>query len=450
MQYRAVIANFFKGHERTVNAKKNIIASLVLKGMSVMISLVLVPLTIYYVNPTQYGIWLTLSSIISWFAFFDVGFGNGLRNKLTEAIAKGNRELAKSYLSTAYALFISLFGTIWLVFIIINRYVNWSTILNAPAEMNGELKWLAFIVFTYFCLQFMLQTINIVLTADQKPAKAALIDFLGQFVALIIIFILTKTTRGSLINLGMALGLSPVLMLIVASAWYYKNTYGNISPSLKKVSVDCVRNIMGLGLKFFLLQISSVVIFQTNNIVIAHIIGPGEVTVYNVAYKYFSIISIIFMIVLNPFWSAFTDAYVRNDTEWMKNTVRKLEYLWTVVVAGGIFLLFFSKYFFPLWLGEKVLVPFNVSIFLLLYFLVYTRFNLYIILLNGIGKIKIQLLVYFPLAILNIPVIILLGKGYGLAGMIFGNILISVPHVIYGPIQLKRLIENRATGLWNK
>jgi len=93
-----------KGHQRSVKAKKNILASFIIRGCNIAISLVLVPLTIHYVNPTQYGIWLTLSSIIGWFGFFDIGFGNGLRNKFAEAIAKGEHELARIYLSTTYAI----------------------------------------------------------------------------------------------------------------------------------------------------------------------------------------------------------------------------------------------------------------------------------------------------------------------------------------------------------
>jgi hypothetical protein len=37
----------------------------VLKCISILVSLQVVPLTIGYVNPTKYGIWLTLSSIIA-------------------------------------------------------------------------------------------------------------------------------------------------------------------------------------------------------------------------------------------------------------------------------------------------------------------------------------------------------------------------------------------------
>ena len=59
-----------KGHKRSVKAKKNILASFMIKGGSIAISLILVPLTINYVNPTSYGIWLTLSSMVGWFWLF--------------------------------------------------------------------------------------------------------------------------------------------------------------------------------------------------------------------------------------------------------------------------------------------------------------------------------------------------------------------------------------------
>ncbi|MDR1742681.1 MAG: hypothetical protein LBR48_02540, partial [Dysgonamonadaceae bacterium] len=49
--------------ERSTNAVKNIVASFGIKGVSIAVQLLLVPMTINYVNPTQYGIWLTLSSI---------------------------------------------------------------------------------------------------------------------------------------------------------------------------------------------------------------------------------------------------------------------------------------------------------------------------------------------------------------------------------------------------
>jgi hypothetical protein len=43
-----------KGHSRSVKAKKNIVASVLVKGISVITSFVLVPLTIHYLNPINY------------------------------------------------------------------------------------------------------------------------------------------------------------------------------------------------------------------------------------------------------------------------------------------------------------------------------------------------------------------------------------------------------------
>lgn len=79
------------GQERSVKAKKNILGALLIRGTSILISLAMVPLTIDYVNPSRYGIWLTLSSIVGWFAFFDIGLTQGLRNKFAEALAEGDK-----------------------------------------------------------------------------------------------------------------------------------------------------------------------------------------------------------------------------------------------------------------------------------------------------------------------------------------------------------------------
>src|SRR5690606_17696637 len=100
--YTKILQQINRGQGRSVKAKKNIIASFFIKGLSIAISLVLVPITIDYINTSRYGIWLTLSSIVAWFSFFNIGLTQGLRNKFAEAKAKGEHELAQIYVSTTY------------------------------------------------------------------------------------------------------------------------------------------------------------------------------------------------------------------------------------------------------------------------------------------------------------------------------------------------------------
>ncbi len=286
-------SNLNKGHDRSVKAKKNIFASFIIKGCNIAISLVLVPLTIHYVNPTQYGIWLTLSSIIGWFAFFDIGFGNGLRNKFAEAIAKDDHQLARIYLSTTYAILSIIIICLLVIFLCLNPFLNWTSILNTPASMAAELSTLALLVFVFFCLQFILQLVTTIITANQQPAKASFFNFLGSLFSLTVIFILTKTTSGSLIYLALSLGFTPVLVLTASSIWFYSHEYKKYAPSLKYVKFSYARELMSLGLKFFIIQIATVVLYETSNLIIAQLFGPAQVTPYNVAYKYFGIIPMV-------------------------------------------------------------------------------------------------------------------------------------------------------------
>src|SRR5690606_18061277 len=136
-----------QGHARSIKAKKNILASLLIRGGSIAVSLILVPLTINYVNPTSYGIWLTLSSIVSWFTFFDIGFDHGLRNKFAEAVATKNYKLARKYVSTTYAILTIIIFSVLVLFYIVNPLLHWDKILNAPTEMATELSILALVVF---------------------------------------------------------------------------------------------------------------------------------------------------------------------------------------------------------------------------------------------------------------------------------------------------------------
>jgi len=200
---KSLFNKFFSGHERSIKAKKNILGSFLLKGISIVISLLLVPLTIDYLNPTKYGIWITLMSVIAWFNFFDIGLGNGLRNKFATAKAEGKDELARTYISTTYAIISIISVLLFILFFIVNQFLDWGKILNTTTDLI-ELEKLVFIVFSVFCLQFIIKLINVVFIADQRPAMSSAINTFASLISLITVFVLMKTSEGSLLYLGAA------------------------------------------------------------------------------------------------------------------------------------------------------------------------------------------------------------------------------------------------------
>ena len=444
------ITEFFnKGDKRTLQAKKNIVASFLIKGVSIAVNLILVPLTINYVNPTQYGIWLTLSSFVAWFSFFDIGFGNGLRNKFAEARAIGDNETARIYVSTTYYAVGTVFCFIWLMFLLVNQFLDWTLFLNAPSEMFYELTQVSMIVFSFFCLQIVLKLIGTILIADQKNAKAGLIEMLGQLGALIIVFILTKSTTGSLFNLALALGIAPTFSLLISSLILFRGKYQDVAPSVKFFKISRVREILGLGIKFFFIQIAVIVVFQSTNFIISHTQNPDLVTVYNIAYKYFFVVVMAFTIIVSPMWSAFTDAFVLHDYAWMQSTVKKLEKIWLLFIPMAIIMLFVSNTVYQVWIGDKVSIPFYVSMLMSIFLVLYSAFNMYVYMINGIGKIRVQLVVYVIACIMFIPLAILMSAKWGLVGILIANIIVVSLLLLVIRIQLFRLITRKAQGIWN-
>jgi O-antigen/teichoic acid export membrane protein len=445
-----LIKKLNRSNERSTNAIKNIIASFGIKGISILVQLILVPMTIHYVNPTQYGIWLTLSSIIGWFSFFDIGFGNGLRNRFAEAKATGDYAKAKAYVSTTYICIGVIFTVVWILFFCINFFIDWSKILNAPAQMARELSVVALIVISFFCLQMVFKLINTVLTADQKPAKSAFFDMLGQVLALIIIFILTKTTQGSLIYLALALGFCPIVVMVISSFWFYNQEYRQYKPSAKLFEKNIVKDIVGLGGKFFLIQISVIVMYQTTNILIAQLFSPDKVTDYNIVYRYFNIPIMIIMVVLSPFWSAFTDAFIKEDKVWMKNLLKAIRKIFGYLVFLATIMLLISPFAYRIWIGKVIEISFVISIAQYVYaiLLMWTQIN--IILINGIGKIMFQFLFSIFEIILYVPLAFLFGKLFEVQGIVYALTLFIATRAIWSSFQINKLISGDATGIWNK
>ena len=445
--------NFFtKGNERSLKAKKNIIGSLLIKGISIAIGLILVPLTIHYINPSQYGIWLTLSSMIAWISFFDIGFTHGLRNKFAEAKARGDKDAVKIYISTTYYYISLIFISLWLILLFINQFISWHILLSLPPGMEKEVSQLAMLVFTYFCFQFVFRVINTILTADQQPAKASMVDMLGQLAALVVIFLLTKFTNGSLLYLGVAVGIAPVLILLAANVYFFKTRFRDYRPALKWVKKEYAADIMKLGLKFFVLQIAAIIQFETSLFLIAHYFGTEEVTNYNIAFKYFSVLQMGFSIILSPLWSGVTDAYNSGDHNWIKNAVKKYLLILVPVIITGLIMLLFADKVYEWWIGKNVIhVNFNISMLCLIFFSTTMFASIFVSVINGIGALRIQFFTAIAGSFCFFLLSLVLIKYFhlGVEAVLISSIATNVFGYIIAPIQFYNIFYKKAAAkIW--
>jgi O-antigen/teichoic acid export membrane protein len=438
------------GHERSLKIKRNIIFSFLIKGFSVLIGFVLFPLTIHYVDPTQYGVWLTISSLVAWMGTFDIGLSNGLRNKLAHSLALDEKQDIVKYVSTTYALLFLIALAIFTSFFIAGSFFNWNRLLNVQGSINYNLWPIVLIALGAFCIQFCLQPINSILTAIHQPFKASLILLYSQLLTFIIIYLLTIFTQGNLLTLVIVVTGSPLLIFLLANLYLFVTGLRTFAPRFSAIDFKSAKSLLSVGGVFFFIQIGALILYETDNIVITRTLGPAEVTVFNTAFKYFSIITIVFSIVVTPYWSAFTDAYAKKDFDWMRQSISKMRKLWLYLSVLTVLLYFFADIFYSLWVGKAVAVPQSLSLSIAVYVIVQTWQVIHAYMLNGVGKLRIQLILLILTSIINIPLSVFLIRQVGLYGTVAANIIVMIIMDIIFTWQCKLIVDQKATGIWNK
>jgi O-antigen/teichoic acid export membrane protein len=246
------------------------------------------------------------------------------------------------------------------------------------------------------------------------------------------------------------LGMSRLFLLLISCVWFYTREYKYYAPSFKFVKFSFAKNIMNLGLRFFLIQISVLVLFSTDNMIITQLFGPEMVVPYNIAYKYFSVTNMVFSIIISPYWSGITDAYTKQDLPWIKNSMRNLIRLTVPFFFLIIGMVFISNFVYHYWVGSKIQVPISLSIFMGVYWMICIFITPFTFFINGTGKIQIQLILCVVGALVNIPISILLAKYLGVKGVILGTTICLLPGSVLVPIQYYKIINKNAFGIWNK
>jgi O-antigen/teichoic acid export membrane protein len=439
-------------HPRSKLAIQNILASIIIRGLNVILGLAFIPLLIDRLNPTNYGIWITLGSIINWFSFFDLGLGNGLKNHFAIAKAREDLTLAQIYVSTTYAFVSIIMIAIIFLFYFINKFLNWNNILNIGISVinEKELSSIALIVFCFFCLRFIFNLIGSILLADQRPAILNLVDFIGKLLSFLIIKLYLLDYNSTLLNVSLVLSATPVLILFISSIVLFNLRYKKVKPSFYRIKFDRIYELFNIGSKFFIIQLAVVLLYQTNIIIIGQLFGPEKVTIYNTAFTYFAILSVGFEIFISPIWSAITEAWTKNELVWIKATVNKLKLLWLFFLVIGFCLLFFSESLLRIWIGKAINVPLSVLFLMLIATLINSWNSIFSNFLNGVSKVKFQLFLGLIVAIINVPLAVFLGKLFGLQGVIFSNIIVTTIGFIMYPYQYKKLIQGSANGILNQ
>jgi len=427
---------------RSHNYLRQIKGTVAFKAIAVIASYIAVPMMIHYLGQEKFGIWSTLLSIISWIVFFDLGIGHGLRNKITESLAKNAREETARYIASGYTLIGLLALGLWIILMAVSFFIPWKIVFNTNVLTENDLRLTLQLTASFIIFNFWTGLISALLNAVQKSSLLALRQVISNVLVLALIWILSHTTDASLPLLGVAYGVSLILANVLLSGWFFR-TYNDLKPYFIIIDKQHIRALLGVGSQFLIIQIAMLVIFTTDKLLITQLIGPASVTAYDVVFKLFGVITFAHGLISFPLWSAYADAYHRSDMIWIRRMLKKqLAYFFILWFFVGAMILF-AKPIIAVWIGTDLIISDALVLMMGISVLMVAWLNVYTMFVNGIGAIKPQLYAMFVGMIINIPLSVFFVRymDMGVSGIVLGTILSLVLTALVLPIQVYRIVH---------
>jgi O-antigen/teichoic acid export membrane protein len=349
-------AAFGKSREGAVI--RTAITSFVTRGLSVIASLLTVPLVLQYAGQERYGIWMAAIAVTTLFAAADGGVSNALIGLVAKASGAGNREKVRVLVASAFATACALTIIFTGIALAIISAIDWTRAFNLS---NSSLGAEARIVVSTLCIgvgaAFPATVFREARVGLLQGARVNLWDFGG----------LAAGFAGLLVAIYFDLGLptiaaiwagAPALARTAGAAVFLAGPGRDLFPSLSKAQLGASRSLLAGGGIYVLYSVTQMLSIQSGPILIAKYLGAAAVADFSVVQRLFLQPQVIATIALAAQWPAYGDAMGRGDLAWVRQHFRRSLVIYTLAsaaICGGLAL--FSRDILMIWVGTAVTVP---------------------------------------------------------------------------------------------
>lgn len=385
-----------QGAERNRRAVLTAIMNVLSQIVQLMTGIISVPLALDYVGPERFGIWMTLSTALTFITFSDLGIGIGVQDQLSKYIARGD------YISARRSFFSSLVFVVFVFFCVMAVSVFVITSFDLAGFFSlKSVEAIDEIVPTtltvVFCVAIGLPSgiIQRTYNALQDGFVVAVIQAISRFLSLFLLYLVVKLEMG-LPALVFVVGGVPNLVLLGFGALILLKRNKWIRPvfALKDefFNIELLSHIirvgtLGLG--------AAIAIYFVNNsppVVMANKYGAEGVADFAVLLKLISIPGLLLTYVLLPLWPAIAEAKAKMDSKWIKNTYLKCVRM-TIIISllsfGAIIL--FGREIIEHWTNDNRVVPsFELVLASSIFMLIGYWNTLVSVVLNGLSRFKGQ------------------------------------------------------------
>jgi O-antigen/teichoic acid export membrane protein len=427
-----------RGGERYRRAGITASSSFVTKALNVLISFLSVPLTVHYLGAERYGVWLTISSLLTWMSMTDFGLaGNALINVLAEASGQEDREGAQHYSASCFWALTGVGVVTGIAALASFRFIPWRSVFQVSAATSThELQLACALTLGFLVLNFPLSMQQSIYSAYQDGYLANMWGIAANSLALLALVVVSRS-HGGLPQLVLALSGTRAAVGIANYFFLFRRYYW-LKPSPFAVRWACVKRLFSLGSKYLVTQLASLGIYQSQPIIITQMMGPKYVVIFVVAYKIIALPMDLAYMATAPFISAFGEAKARMEWGWIKDAYMKANrasLMFGLPILAVLAL--FAKPIIRVWAGAAAVPGTSLIVGLALYTALGVALMTVGQLLVGLERVNALALSLVLCALAIIGSSIVVAPRWGLTGIAL--CMAGSKVVTYWPIQLREL-----------
>ena len=339
---------------RSRRLKSGVVATLIGRGATALVPLVLIPIMLNYLGPELFGLWVTISGVTAMALWADFGLGNGLMTKLSACFASSDWAMAKRYVSTAYAtLIITMFAScaaLWTL----SGAIPWHLLdLSGPgSSRTAQTMTLACV--TGFLVNIPLALVQRIQFAYQHVVQSNIWQLVGCGLAVFLTWAAVRADAGPVVAITTA-ALGPVIANLTNTIVVFRGFGSKLRPHLRAIEPSSALSMVKVGALFLVLSIITAAALNADSLIIARAAGFVEVTNFSVPYKVFTVLALFVTLVNLPLWPANAEALARHDYEWVRRLTTRMTVISVAgVLAGGAFMAVVAPGFLSAWLAVDV------------------------------------------------------------------------------------------------
>lgn len=417
--------------------KSNITKGFLWQAISIASTFILIPISISYLGKADYGLWIVLYSFILLLQSCDLGISSSCRNSLTKLLTQNKKVEAKYLVSTSYVILASLSLGLLAFIYIFQKTVGIDALQAFPL----------YVVATILCIVLLDYNLKLALTVYTSNHKAFVLPLstaIANVCFLMVVATLHFLDVGESNRLILFCFIFPVCSLLTntfITIYAYNYSLKFLRPNIFLFKKDYFQPLVLSGASFFIIQVSMAILTQYASILVFEYSSSEVVADVSILDKFFGMISVVGAVFLFPFWSKFTQKYTERDFDWIRKCILKLELFFIFTCFCVLILWYLFPFFLGVWMtGDDEIAQSLSAIVAIKYLMIFLN-SIYSYYLNGIGKLKIQIVLYSLGAVFIIPMSSMLFEVLGVEGVVGYSALIyfllAISQKIYIVLSLK-------------